>query len=156
MSLPEIAPDEFRRLAAEVTVIAADYVASLDLRPVLPKRSGEETRQLFQAPLPEDAMGAKAFTYLHDVVDHSRAQNGRFFGYVLGSGEPVGAIADLLASVLNQNVTAWRSAPAAVTLERTVVSWLAEAIGCAGSRGSMTGGGSPAYFMGLAMAREAK
>src|SRR5439155_1699619 len=76
--------------------------------------------------------------------------------YVLGSGEPVGAIADLLVSVLNQNVTAWRSAPAAVTLERTVVSWLAEAIGCAGFQGSLTGGGSLANLMGLAIAREAK
>src|SRR5438874_2153532 len=144
MSLPEIAPDEFRRLAAEVTEIAADYLSSLDLRPVFPKTSGEETQHLFQAPLPEDAMGAKVFTGLWDIVDHGRAQNGRFFGYVLGSGEPVGAIADLLASVLNQNVTAWRSAPAAVTLERTVVSWLAEAIGCAGFQGSLTGGGSAA------------
>src|SRR2546429_3235901 len=156
MSLLEVAPHEFRRLAAEVTEIAADYLSSLESRPVFPKTSGQETQHLFQAPLPEDAMGAKAFTYLHDVVDHSRAQNGRFFGYVLGSGEPVGAIADLLASVLNQNVTAWRSAPAAVTLERTVVGWLAEAIGCAGFRGSLTGGGSLANLMGLVMAREAK
>jgi aromatic-L-amino-acid decarboxylase len=75
---------------------------------------------------------------------------------VLGSGEPVAAVADLLASVLNQNVTAWRSGPAAVTLERTVVSWLAQAIGCAGFRGSLTGGGSSANLMALAMAREAK
>src|SRR5438034_11019530 len=156
MSLLEVAPHEFRRLAAEVTEIAADYLSSLESRPVFPKTSGQETQHLFQAPLPEEAMGAKAFKYLHDVVDHSRAQNGRFFGYVLGSGEPVGAIADLLASVLNQNVTAWRSAPAAVTLERTVVSWLAEAIGCAGFQGSLTSGGSLANLMGLAMAREAK
>src|SRR5205823_3075738 len=108
MSLLEVAPHEFRRLAAEVTEIAADYLSSLESRPVFPKTSGQETQHLFQAPLPEEAMGAKAFKYLHDVVDHSRAQNGRFFGYVLGSGEPVGAIADLLASVLNQNVR-WRA-----------------------------------------------
>src|SRR5207244_7127158 len=124
--------------------------------PVFPKTSGEETRHLFQAPLPEDAMGAKAFTYLHDVVDHSRAQNGRFFGYVLGSGEPVAALADLLASVLNQNVTAWRSAPAAVTIERQIVRSLAGALGCQGFTGSLCGGGSMANLMGLAMAREAR
>jgi glutamate/tyrosine decarboxylase-like PLP-dependent enzyme len=75
---------------------------------------------------------------------------------VLGSGEPVAAAADLLASVLNQNLTAWRSSPAAVTIERTVVEWLARAIGCAGFTGSLTGGGSSANVMGLAMAREAK
>src|SRR5437899_10311544 len=101
-------------------------------------------------------MGAKAFKYLHDVVNHSRAQNGRFFGYVLGSGEPVGAVADLLASVLNQNVTAWRSGPAAVTIEQTVVGWVAHAIGCPGFHGYLTGGGSSANLMGLAMARETK
>src|SRR5205823_14809536 len=51
---------------------------------------------------------------------------------------------------------AWRSGPAAVTVERPVVGWLAQAIGCAGFRGSLTGGGSSANLMGLAMAREAK
>jgi hypothetical protein len=53
-------------------------------------------------------------------MEMSRAPSARFFGYVLGPGEPVAALADLLASVLNQNVTAWRSAPAAVTIERQV------------------------------------
>jgi glutamate/tyrosine decarboxylase-like PLP-dependent enzyme len=62
-------------------------------------------------------------------------------------------VGDLVASVLNQNVTAWRSGPAAVTIERTVVRWLAESIGCAGHTGSLTGGGSTANLMALAMAR---
>lgn len=101
-------------------------------------------------------MGDRAFDALRDVIAHSRAQNGRFFGYVHGSGEPVAAIADLLASVLNQNLAAWRSSPAATTLELTVVSWLAQAIGCIGFRGSLCGGGSSANLMALAMAREAQ
>src|SRR5690242_11930792 len=101
-------------------------------------------------------MGEEALANLPEIIRLSRAQNGRFFGYVLGSGEPVGAIADLLASVLNQNVTAWRSAPAAVTIERTVVRWLGTVIGCGDFEGSLTGGGSSANLMGLAMAREAK
>jgi glutamate/tyrosine decarboxylase-like PLP-dependent enzyme len=58
--------------------------------------------------------------------------------------------------VLNQNVTAWRSAPAAVTIERVVVRWLAEAIGCPRFTGSLTGGGSSANLMALAMARESR
>src|SRR5437879_12800300 len=123
MSLPEIAPDEFRRLAAEVTEIAADYLSSLESRPVFPKTSGQETQHLFQAPLPEEAMGAKAFKYLHDVINHSRAQKGSFFGYVLGSGEHVGEITDMVASVLNQNVTVMQYALTDVTLDRCVLSW---------------------------------
>jgi glutamate/tyrosine decarboxylase-like PLP-dependent enzyme len=62
---------------------------------------------------------------------------------------------DLFASVINQNATAWRSGPATATIERTGVSWLADAIGCHGFRGVLTSGGSLANLMGLAMAREA-
>src|SRR6202044_1673587 len=50
----------------------------------------------------------------------------------------------------------WRSSPAAMMIEQTVVGWLAEAIGCVGFHGHLTGGGSSANLMGLAMAREAK
>jgi aromatic-L-amino-acid decarboxylase len=152
----EISPDEFRRLAEKVTTLTADYLRELDSRPISPLTTGEEAERLFRTPLGEKGIGAEALAGLQDVIEHSRAQNGRFFGYVLGSGEPVAAVADLLASVLNQNVTAWRSGPAAVTLERTVVGWLAQAIGCAGFRGSLTGGGSSANLMALAMAREAR
>src|SRR2546425_5087804 len=152
----EISPEEFRRLAEQVTHFAAEYLADLDSHPTRPNTSGAETEQLFHTARPENGLGAKALTSLREVIKHSRVQNGRFLGYVLGSGEPVGAVADLLASVLNQNVTAWRSAPAAVTIERTVVGWLAKAIGCEWFTGNLTGGGSSANLMGLAMAPEAK
>src|SRR5205807_5524936 len=76
--------------------------------------------------------------------------------YVVGSGEAVGALGDLYASILNQNVTAWRSAPAAVTIERTVVEWIAEAVGCPGLVGTLTSGGSLGNLMALAMARESR
>jgi aromatic-L-amino-acid decarboxylase len=152
----EISPDEFRRLAEKVTQLTADYLRELDSRPIFPSTTGEESERLFHTPLDEKGVGAGALEGLQDVIKHSRAQNARFFGYVLGSGEPVAAVADLVASVLNQNVTAWRSGPAAVTIERTVVGWLAQAIGCPGFRGSLTGGGSSANLMALAMARETK
>ncbi|PYV61869.1 MAG: pyridoxal-dependent decarboxylase [Acidobacteria bacterium] len=152
----EISPDEFRRLAEKVADLAAEYLREMDSRPIPPSITGEEVERLFRTPLSEQGIGEESLSGLRDVIEHSRAQNGRFFGYVLGSGEPVASVADLLASVLNQNVTAWRSGPAAVTVERTVVGWLAQAIGCAGFRGSLTGGGSSANLMGLAMAREAK
>ncbi len=152
----EISPDQFCQLADRVTKLAAAYLESIDSLPILPSTNGEETLQQFRNPLPEQGLREEALAALPEVVKRSRVQNGRFFGYVLGSGEPVGAVADLLASVLNQNVTAWRSGPAAVTIEQTVVSWLAEALGCGNFRGHLTGGGSSANLMGLAMARETK
>jgi aromatic-L-amino-acid/L-tryptophan decarboxylase len=152
----DVTPEEFRVLCERVTQIAADYLRGMDARAIPAEGNGEEIERIFHEPLPETGSAADALRGLADVARHSRAQNGRFFGYVLGSGDPVAAAADLLCSVLNQNVTAWRSAPAAVAIERTVVTWLAQAIGCESFRGTLTGGGSPANLMGLAMAREAK
>jgi aromatic-L-amino-acid decarboxylase len=152
----EISSQQFRRIAEQITALTADYLDGLDARCIHPTASGKATDAIFQTELPEEGLGEDALSGLQDVIRNSRAQNGRFFGYVLGSGEPVAATADLLASVLNQNVTAWRSGPAAVAIEKTVVGWLAKAIGCAQLTGSLTGGGSSANLMGLAMAREAK
>lgn len=151
-----LTPQEFRQLAGQVTEVCAEYLAHLDSNPIFPACRSAETEPLFHRAAPQEGLGAGVLDQLRDIVAHSRMQNGRFFGYVLGSGEPVAAIADLLASVLNQNVTAWRSGPVAVTLERTVVGWITEAIGCSGFQGSLTGGGSSANLMALAMAREAK
>ena len=152
----ELSPEDFRRLAADVTELSAEWLSSLDARRTFPNTSGAEVERLFALDAPERGMGERAFAALRDVVAHSRAQNGRFFGYVQGPGEPIAALGDLVASVVNQNMTAWRSSPAGVTIERTVVRWLAEAVGCRGFFGTLTGGGSAANLMGLTMAREAE
>jgi glutamate/tyrosine decarboxylase-like PLP-dependent enzyme len=102
------------------------------------------------------AWATALFDALREVIAHSRAQNGCFFGYVQGPGEPIAALGDFVASILTQNITAWRSSPAGVTIERTVVRWLAEAVGCHDFSGTLTGGGSAANLMGLAMARESR
>src|SRR5579871_3392716 len=147
---------DFRRLAAEVVDLSAEYLAHLPARAIFPATSGEACERLFATSLPEKGLGPGALAALRDVMEHSRAQNGRFFGYVQGSGDPVAALGDLMASVLNQNMTAWRSSPAGVTIERTVVRWLADSVGCHGFSGTLTGGGSAANLMGLAMARESR
>lgn len=156
MSSLELSAEEFRRLAGEVVEFSAKYLSNIDARPIFPATSGEETERLFSRELPERGLGAEALSALTDVAAHARAQNGRFFGYVQCPSEPVAALGDLAASILNQNMTAWRSSPSAVTIERTVVRWLAQAVGCGGFFGTLTGGGSMANLMGLTMAREAK
>jgi glutamate/tyrosine decarboxylase-like PLP-dependent enzyme len=152
----EISANEFRLLADRITELAANYLDNIDSLRVSPATTGAESLRIFRAELPEEGMRGEALNLLPEVMRHSRVQNGGFFGYVLGSGEPVAATADLLASVLNPNATAWRSGPAAAVIEQTVIHWLSHAIGCAGFHGHLTGGGSSANLMALAMAREAK
>lgn len=164
MSSLKISGAEFRFLADNVVQYCVALIDSLDECRAFPAGvTGESVLASFDRPLPELGMGPAALDDLRKVVEQSRPPSSRFFGYVFGSGENVAGVGDLMASVLNQNVTAWRSGPAAVTIERTVVRWLAEAIGCgaeptlrSGLTGSLCGGGSSANLMGLAMAREAK
>jgi glutamate/tyrosine decarboxylase-like PLP-dependent enzyme len=155
MTALQISPSEFRTLAARVTEVAADYLAGLENLPTFPEVSAAASLRAFDEALPEQGLGPGALDALQQVLNFSRPPSPRFFGYVHGSGELVAALADLLASVLNQNVTAWRSAPAAVALERQLLSALAAALGCPGYCGSLCGGGSTANLMALAMAREA-
>jgi len=150
-----LTPDEFRAIATRTVDLLTRYLEQLPQLPSFPSVTGADTRRRFEVPLPERGLGASALDDLEDVLACSRPPGPRFFGYVLGSGEPVGAVADLVAGVLNQNVTAWRSAPAAVAIERSVVAALAAAVGCPGWTGSLTGGGSSANLMALAMARDA-
>lgn len=151
----DLSEAEFRALAARMSSLAGDYYARLPDARAYPRVCGPQTRAAFDEPAPQQGLHDAALDALTEVMDLSRAPSGRFFGYVCGSGEPVAALADFLASVLNQNVTAWRSAPAAVTIERQVVRWIADALGCDGMTGSLCGGGSSANLMALAMAREA-
>ena len=151
-----ISQAEYEAVFERITRLSLEYLASISERPSFPDVSGAGVEAQFARPLPEKGIGQAALDDLTKVIDGCRPNSPRFFGYVFGSGEPVAAAADLLASVLNQNTTAWRSGPSAVSIERAVVGWLAEAIGCKGFTGSLTGGGSPANLMALAMAREAK
>jgi glutamate/tyrosine decarboxylase-like PLP-dependent enzyme len=81
----------------------------------------------------------------------------RMFGYVQAPGTAIAAIADLLASTLNANLTAWRSAPAAVEMERLTIDWIKQIIGFdPNAAGLFVSGGSMANMAALAVARRAK
>jgi glutamate/tyrosine decarboxylase-like PLP-dependent enzyme len=151
-------PDQvFRALARQLADFSADYLEKLPELPSYPPGlTGRVTQSRFSGEIPWQGEGDAVFGCLEDVFRLSRPASPRFFGYVFGSGEPIGALGEFATAILHQNAAAWRSAPAGITIEHTVVRWLAEAIGCPGFTGSLTLGGSSANLMGLCMAREAK
>jgi aromatic-L-amino-acid decarboxylase len=151
----QVSANEFQAIADGVCRLVADFLADLEERRTLAPTSATATA-VFDVPLPEEAVGEAVLRDLEAISEHVRAPTGRRLPYVVGSGDPIGALGDFYASVLNQNVTAWRSAPAAVTIERTVLGWLATAIGCDGFVGTFTSGGSLGNLMALAMARESR
>ena len=149
----QLSADEFKAIADGVNRLVEVFVADLEERRTVSATSTADTAT-FDLPLPEEGVGEAVLRDLEAISQHVRAPTGRRLPYVVGSGDPIGALGDFYASVLNQNLTAWRSAPAAVAIERTVLEWLGAAIGCDGFVGTFTSGGSLGNLLALAMARE--
>ncbi|HEV3470056.1 MAG TPA: pyridoxal-dependent decarboxylase [Pyrinomonadaceae bacterium] len=153
---------ELRALAAMFEGLALDCLEPDRALRVFPDTDAARVKEIFRRPLPAEGCDLAALERAcREVVRHSRLNNHpRMFGYVASPSAPVGALATLLASALNSNVTSWRSAPAPTEVERTVVGWLAEMVGYGGAGegrgGLLTSGGSMANLGALFVAHRAK
>jgi glutamate/tyrosine decarboxylase-like PLP-dependent enzyme len=157
MSL-DLDPEALRALGHRTVDLIVDSLAREVEDPVLARPPGPELFARVDRPLPREGTDpAQLLDELRDVWMDACRKNGhpRFFGYVCASADPVGALFDGVASVFNQNVTAWRSAPGATEMERLVVRWLDELVGFGGGGGVLTSGGSAANATALASALSA-
>lgn len=134
-----------------------DYYGRIRDLPVAPATSAAELGALLAEPLPtEGSEFSVLLEKFRDVIVPGSRHNGhpRFFGYVSAPGTAIAAIADLLASALNANLTVWRSAPAPTAVEHLAIDWIRQALGCDdGAGGLFTSGGSMANLTALAAAR---
>lgn len=153
------ADDGALRLEGLVRRLLRRWRARRDRDPIIP--SPAQVRALaprFRRPLPwrADPPGGIAAD-LEALLTLSRHNDsGRFWGYVAPPGLVAGTLADWLASGINQNLTAFRSAPGAALVEMQVVEWIREMVGLPRSAGGLlTSGGSVANLAGLAAARDA-
>ena len=158
----EMSGDAFRRAGHALIDQIGDWLEALPDGPVLRDESPADVRRALQADrgLPESGTEAGA------LVDEAAALlfrhslfNGhpRFFGYITSSPAPIGALGDLLASAVNQNVGAWRLAPMATEIERQTIRWIAELIGFPTTAGGLlVSGGNMANFVCFLAARTAK
>lgn len=151
--------EQIRRWGSAAVDEMANYLSGIRDRRVFPPTSSREMRDQLWTSLPDEGIGFdELLGKFRDVVEHSRHNaHPRMFGYVQSPGTPIAAIADFLASMLNANLTAWRSAPAAVEVERLTINWIKDMIGYhADAAGLFVSGGSMANFAALATARHAK
>jgi aromatic-L-amino-acid/L-tryptophan decarboxylase len=153
-------PEEIRRMGSAAVDAMTEYFASVRDRRVYPQTTSRGIREKLDARLPNEACAFENLldSFVEVIVSHSRHNaHPRMFGYVQSPGTAIAAIADLLASTLNANLTAWRSAPAAVEVERLTINWIKEIIGYnPDAAGLFVSGGSMANLAALAVARQAK
>ena len=156
-----MAPGEFRAAGHRLVDQIAEWLDSMPRGPVVHDESPLDVRRALHADdgLPES--GADASLLLDEAAgllfNHSLF-NGhpRFFGYITSSPAPIGALGDLLASAVNQNVGSWRLAPLATEIEAQTVRWIAALIGFpAESGGLLVTGGNMANFVCFLAARTA-
>ena len=151
---------DIRRWGEAAIDTMARYLGSIREQRVYPKTNSKEIREKLDHTLPIEGVDIERLlnTFNEAIIPMSR-QNGhpRMFGYVQSPGTAIAAIADLLASMLNANLTAWRSAPAAVEIERITIDWIKQILGIPTSAaGLFMSGGSMANLAALAAARRAK
>jgi aromatic-L-amino-acid decarboxylase len=155
----DMEPDDLRALSERSMELVANYFATISELPVFPDMSGEDVKAQFDSTLPEAGAPLETIFADYEKIIGASRHNGhpRFFGYVASPATPPGAFADLIASTLNANVTAWRSAPAATEIERMTVRWLGSLVGfSADAHGLLTSGGSMANLTALLMAQRSR
>jgi glutamate/tyrosine decarboxylase-like PLP-dependent enzyme/ribosomal protein S18 acetylase RimI-like enzyme len=145
---------EFRALAHRMVDDTVDYLATIRERPtwVAPP---DEARAALRSPVPWQPGGARATyeEFLRFVRPYTTGNiSPRFWGWVQGSGSPMGVLGDFLAAAMNPNAADFNHSPALVELQ--ILEWFRTIMEFPeGSSGLLVSGGSAANLTALTVAR---
>jgi len=137
---------------------AAQFLDTLDERPVRAEASVDELVETLGGPLPDE--GTEDAQLLAELIAGAEpgvigTQTGRYFGFVIGSALPASVAADWLATVWDQNGFSVVTSPAAAAVESVAAGWLAELLGLPeGVSSGFVTGGQGANTTALAAARQ--
>jgi aromatic-L-amino-acid decarboxylase len=149
--------DELRALGHRMVDDLLDYLRTVRERPVW-RPIPPELRARFRVPVPRAPEGAeRAYQDFRDhVLPHPMGNiHPRFWGWVIGTGTPLGALAEMLAAGMNPNMGGGDHVPNQV--EAQVLDWCKEMLGYPlAASGLLVSGGSMANLVGLAVARHAR
>ncbi len=121
--------DPVRDLLGLTADYAAQYLGSLDERPIHAQASVEELRNALGGPLPEEGQGdAQVVAELIAAAEPGVVSmpSGRYFGFVIGGALPAALAADWLTSTWDQNAGLVAGGPSAAVVEEVALEWLRE------------------------------
>jgi glutamate/tyrosine decarboxylase-like PLP-dependent enzyme len=121
-----------RELLHQTAEYAADFLSTLDERPIRPEASVDELFEALGGPLPEDGLDPRAV--VASLVESAepgvvRSPSGRFLGFVIGGAVPAALAADWLTSAWDQNSGLYAIGPSSAVVEEVCRAWLAELLG---------------------------
>ena len=154
----DLTPEQFRALGHDLVDQMADLLREIPTGPVTQGARLSDVREALQSRgVPRE--GSDPRTLLNETVSLLRRHslyNGhpRFFGFITSSAAPIGALAELIAATINQNVGGYSLSPMATEMEAQTVRWIAELVGMpAGTSGVLVSGGNMANIAGVWAAR---
>jgi glutamate/tyrosine decarboxylase-like PLP-dependent enzyme len=121
-----------RELFHRTADYAADFVESLDTRPIRAEADVEQLTAALGGPLPETGLDPQAV--LASLVEAASPgiaglPSGRYFGFVIGGAVPAAIAADWMTSVWDQNAGLYAAGPSAAVVSEVARGWLAELLG---------------------------
>lgn len=149
--------DAMRALGHRMVDEMMTYLETVRSRPVWQPMPESVQKALAQpAPLEPSTPEAVYEEFRRDVMPYPLGNiHPRFWGWVIGTGTPFGALAEMLAAGMNPNVGGGESS--AMRMEMQVLEWLKQMLGFpAEASGILVTGGSVANMIGLAVARNAR
>ena len=110
----------------------ADYLATLEDRPVRAQTSPGDIAAMLPTAPPEDPEDMETiFADFDRIVPDGMThwQHRRFFAYFTANAAPVSMIAENLTAVMGAQCMLWQTSPAATEIETRMVDWMRQALG---------------------------
>lgn len=149
--------DELRSLGHRMLDDMFEYMRTLPDHPAW-QPYPDTARAAIEGELPRAEGDANAVyeTFREHVLPYPNGNiHPRFWGWVQGTGTPLGVLAEMLAATMNPNLGGGNHAAAYV--ETQVIDWLKEIFGFPpDASGLLVSGGSMANLIGLAVGRNTK
>jgi aromatic-L-amino-acid decarboxylase len=156
-SLDPLDWNAMRKLGHRMVDDILNYLETVRDRPVW-QPIPERIRERLQKPLPLAPEGAEQAyrDFLDTVLPHPMGNiHPRFWAWVIGTGTPGGALAEMLAAAVNPNLGGGEHV--ANLVESQVIDWCRQMLGYPmDASGLLVSGGSMANLVGLTVARNTK
>ena len=152
--------EEMRGLGYQVIDMIVEHFDSLPNKAVLNIDSPLKLKNHLEQTLPENATDIDSvMTLVTDVIlkNISHGDHPRFFAFIPGPSNFIGAMADALAAGFNVCASNWLEASGPAEIERLSIKWLSDLCGYPNTAGgTFVSGGSMANLTAIAVAREAR
>lgn len=125
-------PDEFRNAAHQAVDWMADYLETIETRPVRAQvQPGDILAQLPDQPPEHGESVSDLFADLDRVIvpGMTHWQHPSFFAYFPANSSPPSVLAEMLTATLGAQCMSWQTSPAATELEQRVMQWLRGMLG---------------------------